>query len=174
MFQIEPCCTQKQWPALRDKIGAYGTRMFHGFGDLSIAELLPVALTRYADTPLLFVCPSLPNAAAEVLAQQLNKTIARRNGKGTMNVISRLTLITDLSKKKSPAASKWLTDNPYGDRLQAYNIQQNDTAIIFPDFAVWGNVNINYNGHFTALVTSNQRVINNLRETYIELIKRQK
>ena len=64
MFLIEPCCTQKHIPALRQKLGTDGTTFFHGYGDLSLAELLPVVLTRYSEADLTVVAPALPNAAA--------------------------------------------------------------------------------------------------------------
>ena len=165
---IEPCCTQKNWPELRKKIGNDGTTFFHAYGDLSIAELLPVMLTRYTDVRMTIVCPSLPNAAAEVLLTWMNKKWARQSG-GDVNVISSLTLITDLRARKSPDASKWVQENPFPGRLMLHNIQQNDTAILLPDIALFGNINMAHNGHFVALATSNQKVISNLSEVYKSL-----
>ena len=55
MQLIEPCCTQKHWPALRRSLGENGTRLFCGFGDLSIDELMSVILNRYSETDMMIV-----------------------------------------------------------------------------------------------------------------------
>lgn len=171
MFLIEPCCTQKHWPALRDRIGEDGTIMFHGYGDLSLAELLPVMLTRYSGADMTLVCPSLPNTTAELLLKWLKAAWAGDNGKGRASIISKLTVITDLRKKKSPVASGWVKNNPHPGRLIIHDVQQNDTVILLPDIAVHGALNLAHNGHFTAIASSNERFIANLRETYNALIK---
>lgn len=172
MFVVEPCCTQKHWPSLRDKIGVDGTTMFHGYGDLALAELMPVMLTRYANVDMMIVCPALPDGAAELLMQWLHKKRTRIDGHGTIDTIAHLSLITDLRKKKSPIASGWQKENPFAGRLILHNIQQNDTCILLPDLAVYGNVNLIHNGHFTAIASTNQRFIKNLRETYQSLLKK--
>ena len=168
---IEPCCTQKHWPALREKIGADGTTMFHGYGDLSLTELMPVMLTRYANVDMMLVCPTLPDGAAELLELWLHKKRTRMDGHGTVDTIAHLTIVSDLRKKKSPIASGWVKENPFPDRLILHNIQQNDTCILLPDLVVYGNLNLIHNGHFTALASTNQRFIKNLRETYQAIIK---
>ena len=165
MFLIEPCCTQRHWPQLREKLGNGGTMFFHGYGDLSIAELLPVILTRYSETDMTIVCPALPDAAANVLQHWMDKKWG-----GSKNVLRHLTLITNLHNKKSPAASKWVKNNPWPDRLVPCNIQQNDTALLLPDIAIYGGLNMSHCGHFTALASTNAKVIENLRTTYRSLI----
>ena len=172
MKLIEPCCTQKQLPALREKIGATGTTICHGYGDLSIAELLPVILTRYSETDMTFVCPVLPDAAAAVLTKWLKKNWARADGKGRADVLARLTLITDMRPRKSPAAAKWVKENPFPERLFLCNVQQNDTAILLPDIVFFGNMNLTYGGHFTAFVSTNKKVVEDFRATYNVLISK--
>jgi len=171
MFTIEPCCTQKQWPALRDRIGKDGTIMFHGYGDLSLEEMLPVVLTRYSGVEMILVCPSLPNTTAELLLKWLNKNWPTPNGAGTINVIAKLAIVADLRKKKSPIASSWLKENPFPERLFLHDVVQNDTALLLPDLAIHGNINLAYNGHFTAIASTNANFIANLRETYKSLIR---
>lgn len=166
MHLIEPCCAPKHLLALRSKLGENGTTFFHGQGDLSFAELLPALLTRYSEVDMMIVTPSLPDTVAKLLDHWMTNQWMTADGAGKVNVIKHLTLITDLRKKKSPIANGWLSDNPFGDRLELHNVQQNDTAIILPDIAMFGNINLTYVGHFTALATKNVRVINNLRKNY--------
>ncbi|MBR6140456.1 MAG: hypothetical protein IKQ37_01655 [Bacteroidaceae bacterium] len=172
MFLIEPCCTQKHWPALRERIGEDGTIMFHGYGDLSLEELLPVVLTRYSEVDMMLVCPSLPNATAGLLLKWLERKWADGDGDSTHNIISRLAVLTDLRKKKSPTASAWLKNNPYPGRLILHDVQQNDTAILLPDLAVHGAFNLVPNGHFTAIASTNANFIANLKEVYSGLVRR--
>lgn len=171
MYLIEPCCTQKHWPTLRDKVGMDKTTMFHGYGDLSLTELLPVMLARYTNVNVTLVCPTLPDAAAELFQEWIKKTRVRSDGQGTVPVIAHLTLMTDLRKKKSPVASGWVKENPFPERITLHNIQQNDTCIMLPDFVVWGNFNLVHNGHFTAMASTNPKFIANLREVYDSLCK---
>jgi len=172
MLQIQPCCTQKHWRELRRSLGKDGAAFFRGAGDLSLTELLPVILLPYEETEMMLVAPTLPDQATNVLRSWLNKTWARMDGKGVMNVLSHVTLITDLSEKHSPVASQWMNDNPFKERLTLCNCQQRDTAIILPDIAIYGNVNMAYNSHFTALVTKSPKTITELRNHYEGLPKR--
>ena len=162
MHIIEPCCTQKHWPEIRKKIGNDGTTFFHGYGDLSINELFPVLFVRYSGVNVTIVCPNLPNTAADILKHWMDKP----------GVISHLTVITNLNYKKSPNASKWVKENPWPERLKLHNVQQNDTAILLPDIAIYGAINMVNSGHFTALATTNQRVIRNLMSVYESLVNR--
>lgn len=166
MLLIEPCCAPKHLLALRNRLGADGTIFWHGYGDLSLAELLPPLLTRYSEVEIVVVAPRLPDAAAKVLLHMMEKQWPTRNGKKKLNTIAHLTLITDLSEKRSPMASVWMKKNPFGERLTLRNVQQNDTAIILPDIALWGTMNLVYGGHFTALATKNARTIATLRGEY--------
>lgn len=171
MILIEPCCAPKNVLALRNKLGESGTTFFHGNGDLSFAELLPALLTRYSEVEMMIVAPSLPDPATKLLNHWMSKQWMSADGKGKIDVIKRLKIITDFRKKKSLMGNSWLTDNPYGKRLELHNVQQNDTAILLPDIALIGNINLTYNGHFTALATKNSRVISNLLKNYEELCK---
>lgn len=168
MFLIEPCCTQLHWPSLRDKLKDNGTRMFHGYGDLSLEELLPVILLIYAETDILLVSPTLPDRAAETLLYWMHHEMPRMDG-SLFHVVNTITIITNLSEKKSPLASTWLTKNPFPGRLALHNVHQNDTALILPDLAIYGAFNLVHNGHFTAIATKNARMIESLRSLYLNL-----
>ena len=154
MYIIEPCCAVRQVMLLRDAIGKDGTKEFKGFGDLSLTELLPAILTRYAETDLLIAAPSLPDQAAEVIMRWMHQQWSRADGRGKLNAIRHLTIIADLSKHKSPVASGWVKDNPFGDRLTLVDKEQEDTVILLPDFAVTGPVNMRYGHEFTATATT--------------------
>ena len=171
MFLIEPCCTQKNIPALRQKLGNDGTTFFHGYGDLSLAELLPVLLTRYSEVDLMVVAPALPNAAAKVLKSMMGKEYPTADGKGVVNAVAKLTLVTDLRKSKSPAASAWLDENPFPGRLTLLDVQQNDTAVLLPDIALYGGINLTYGGHFSGIATKRVRTIQELRSMYERLAR---
>lgn len=170
MHLIEPCCAPKHLLALRSKLGKDGTAFFEGYGDLSLAELLPPLLTRYSEVEMTIVAPALPNAAAAAVRRAMERQLMSIDGKRRLNAVSRLTLITDLREHRSRAASQWLADNPFGSRLVLHDVQQNDTAILLPDIAFFGNINLTYGGHFTALATKNAKVIANLRRHYAELV----
>ena len=169
MHLIEPCCAQKHLLALRESIEPDKTASFHGYGDLSVAELLPALLIRYCETEMLFVAPSLPDEAAETLKGVMRLQRAKMTGRGNLDVVSHLTLVTDLSERKSPLASLWLRENPFADRLTLRNVQQNDTAILLPDIALWGPMNLTYGGHFTAMATENERLMSEMRKNYEHL-----
>lgn len=169
MQLIEPCCAPKHLLAVRDKIGERGTAFFHGLGDLSIREFMDALLIRYCETDMILVTPVLPDVATETVRGIMRLTRARMDGKGNMNVLRHLTLITDFRESKSPVAATWITDNPFGERMTLRNVQQNDTAIILPDIAFVGNINLSYGGHFTAIATANKDVISDLRKNYMAL-----
>ena len=168
MFLIQPCCTQKLIPELRRKIGEGGTTLIHGYGDMSLSELLPVLLTRYTDVELMIVAPAVPDAAARVIAQVMDRMLPVTGG-GQVPLIRRLTLIANLRKNSRYVSAGWLKENPWGERLEAHHVQQNDTAILLPDMGIVGAVNLSYNGHFTAMATRRARTIAQLRETYLSL-----
>jgi len=169
MHLIEPCCAPKQLLALRSKLGDNGTAFWHGYGDLSIAELLPQMLTRYTEVDLIIAAPSLPDMATEIIRKMMERQWRSMDGKGMVYNIRQLTLIADMRKKKSPLANKWLYDNPFDSRLLIHNTQQGDTAIILPDIAFFGNINLTYSGHFTAVATKNTSVIADVRKTLLSL-----
>jgi hypothetical protein len=169
MFLIEPCCTQKHWPELRRRLGEDGTMMWEGYGDLSITELLPVILARYTEVEMMLVAPAVPNRAAEALAYWLRRQLVTIDGMRKVSVLSRLTVVADLSEKRSPLASAWMKENPFGERLILKNVQQNDTALILPDIALYGPMNLTYGKHFTATATKNIKTIAELRKAYANL-----
>lgn len=169
MQLIEPCCSQKHVAQLIDSLGDNGTGLFHGYGDLSLSELFPSVIFRYSETDVLLACPWVPDSLAEVIEYWMRKTWARVNGRGNMDVISRMTVVANLSERKSPEASQWLARNPFPERLTLLSVQQADTAIVMPDLALFGPVNVAYGNHFTATATKNQELIAELRKTYASL-----
>lgn len=163
---IEPCCAQRHMLAVRDAIRTKGTMEIEGYGDLSLTELLPAILTRYADTQLMIVAPTLPNQAVEVIATWMRKTRARADGRGNMNVVAQLTIVSNLSASESPDASQWLKDNPWGERLVLHDMLQDATAILLPDFAIVGPVNMRYGKHFTATAYGKREDVEDLWGKY--------
>lgn len=163
---IEPCCAQRQMKELRNAIMKGGTEEFMGYGDLSLTELLPALLTRYSETELLIAAPSLPDQAAEVIGRWMNRQWSRADGQGKLDVVRHLTLVADLSKDKSPVASGWLNDNPFGGRMTLVDKEQEDTAILLPDLAITGPVNMRYGHQFTARATADAKYIAALWRKY--------
>lgn len=154
MYLIEPCCAKKHLLAVRDAIGKNGTTLFEGYGDLSLTELLPALLTRYSETEMMIVAPSLPDQAASIIKKWMKKQWARADGKGKLDVIAHLTIVADMSEEQSPTASTWLKENPFEGRLTLVDRQQTDTAILLPDMAIIGPVNMKYDKHFIATATT--------------------
>lgn len=171
MYLIEPCCSQKHLRALRKGLDESGTALFHGYGDLGLSELLPALLTSYSETDMMIVTPYLPDATAETIAKWMKKQWARVDGRGKMDVISHLTLVSDFSERRSPMASAWLKENPFSERMTLKNVQQNNTAIVMPDMVITGPINLTYGGHFTALATNNARTIETLRSAYEKMVQ---
>jgi hypothetical protein len=131
-----------------------------------MAELLPAVVTHYSGSDVMLVAPSVPDMVAEVINTWMVRQWERMDGKGKMDVIAHLTLVADLSERRSPMASEWISKNPFGERMTLKNVQQNDTAILLPDIALVGPMNLTYGGHFTALATKNARTIETLRGMY--------
>ena len=164
---IEPCCAVKHLMQLRDAIGKNGTARFECFGDMSLTELLPAILTRYSETELMIVAPQLPDQAAEVIGKWMTRQWARKDGAGKLDVVSRLTVIASLSRKKSPMASLWKRDCPFGDRLTLVdNGRVTDYVILLPDFAITGFRNLRYGEHFTATATTDAGQVRALWERF--------
>ena len=168
---IEPCCAGRHMLSVRDAIGTKGMMEIEGYGDLSLTELLPVILTRYAETELMIVAPTLPDQATEVIATWMRRTIARMDGNGRLNSIRRLTIVSDLSETASPDASAWLNENPYGERLVLHDIRQDATAILLPDFAIEGPVNMRYGHHFTAMAYGKREDVDGLWTKYRGMVE---
>ena len=166
MHLIEPCCAQKHLSELRGKLRKSGTVEFEGYGDLSLTELLPPLVTHYNGVELLIAAPSLPDQAADAVKSCMRKEWARIDGSGKIPVITHLTIVTDLRRKKSPVASQWLRDNPFGGRLSLVDRRQDDTAILMPDLAITGPVNMRYGEHFVATATTEAGRVAALWEQY--------
>ena len=154
MRLIEPCCAKKHMMLLRDAIAGGATTQFEGYGDLSLAELLPAILTRYCEAEMIIAAPTLPDQAAETIISWMRRDMARMDGRGRLYYVRRLTVIADLSEERSPMASQWKAGNPYPERLRLVDMQQDDTAILLPDFAITGPVNMQYANHFVATATT--------------------
>lgn len=163
---IQPCCAQKELRELRNILEKEGTAQMEGYGDLSLTELLPAMLTRYSNAEMLIAAPSLPDQAAEIIATWMRKQWARMDGCGNVNVIARLTIVSDLSEAASPDASVWLKENPYGERLVLHDMRQDATAILLPDFAIEGPVNMRYGKHFTATAYGKREDVDGLWMKY--------
>lgn len=163
---IEPCCAQRHVKELRSAIKNGGTVEFMGYGDMSLTELLPALMTRYSETEMLIAAPSIPDQAAEAIARCMGRQWSRADGQGKLDVVSHLTIIADLSPEKSPAASGWLEDNPFGGRLTLVGKEQEDTVILLPDLAITGPVNLRYGHEFTATATTIPGEVKALWEKY--------
>lgn len=166
MHLIEPCCVSRHLRMLRDKIGRNGEAQFHGYGDLSLTELLPAMLTRYSETKMIIAAPSIPDQAAGVISKMMRKQWASASGNGKLDVISHLTIIADLSSEESYAINVWLKDNPFGKRLKLVDSRQEETVILLPDFAITGPVNLCYGNNFTARATTKQPTVTALWEKF--------
>lgn len=168
---IQPCCATKQFMMLRDAIGNNGATQFQGFGDLSLTELLPAMLTRYAETEMMIIAPALPDQSAEIIGRWMRRQMARMDGKGKLNYISKLTIIADLSPEQSPIASGWAENNPFAGRLELINKAQEETALLLPDIAVTGPLNMRYGREFTCSVTSVPENVRKLWKQYERIAK---
>ena len=129
---------------------------------MSISELLPALLTRYSQTSLLIMAPELPDQAAEAVARWMKRRWALNDGSGRVDVVSRLTVITDLDESVSPMAAGWLKDDPFGGRMTLVGRRQPETVILLPDIAVVGPVNMRYGRNFTATVTTVREQVDRL------------
>lgn len=172
MRLIEPCCAAKQFMLLRDAIGKNGKTQFEGYGDLSLTEILPAILTRYSETEMMIVAPRIPDQAANVISQWLHKSWARMDGRGKIDCLSKLTIMADLSGETSPLASTWLTSNLFGSRLSLVNRKTNDTALLLPDIAITGPLNMQYDSHFVCTVTTIPSEVLALWKEYARLTRR--
>lgn len=156
----------KHLQELRNAIGKNGQTSFKGYGDLSLAEFLPALLTRYSETRMLLAAPTLPLQSVTVLSKWMKRQWARMDGKGKLDVIQHLDIITDLSKKGSPALQDWVSDNPFGERLSLHNVQHEEYVILLPDIAILGFSNMQYADPFVATVTTKPEVVDELWKKY--------
>lgn len=156
---IQPCCAHKHLSELRSKLGEDGTEKIEGYGDLSLNELLPPLVTHYTGTMLLIAAPSLPDQATDIIKRCMTKEWTHPSGRGRIPAVTHLTVVADLSEGKSPAASQWLKENPWGGRLTLVDREQEETAILLPDFAITGPVNMRYGHHFEATATTKPETV---------------
>lgn len=163
---IQPCCSQKHLSELRSILGKNGTAEFEGYGDLSLTELLPPLVNHYNGTALLIAATALPDQAADVIKACMGKYWALVDGSGKTPAITHLTIIADLSEGKSPKASQWLKENPWDGRLTLVDTAQEETAILLPDFAINGPVNMRYGNPFTATATTEPEKVKALWEKF--------
>jgi hypothetical protein len=140
-----------------------------GFGDLSLTELLPALLMRYDSIEMMIVAPALPEQATDVIRASLRKQRARRDGRGNLDVISHLTIITDLSNEYSQLASLWQKNNSFGERLKLVDLQQEDTVILLPDIVLYGPINLRYGHQFEATIATLPEVVERFWEKYRKL-----
>lgn len=169
MYLIKPCCAPQQMQILRSNVGNAGTVQFEGYGDLSLTELLPALLTRYNNTELLIAAPTMPAQATDIITKWMRWQWAKMDGSGKVDVIKHLTIVTNLRKRKSAEMSQWLKDNPFGERLTLCDVKQTDTAILLPDFAIVGPVNMQYGYHFVATATGKKEDVDALWQQYTKL-----
>ena len=166
MYLIQPCCAQKNLLRVRDAIKKGGTTQFEGYGDLSLAELLKPLLTRYGEVEMMIIAPSLPDMAAEAIDREMNRQWSRNDGPGKVNEIGHLTIMARLEKESSVTITNWIEQRPFGDRLTLIDQEQEETAILLPDFAITGPVNMRYNKHFVAEATTDMEKVGALWEKY--------
>ena len=166
MHLIQPCCAQKHLSELRSILKKNDTTEIEGYGDLSLAELLPALVTHYNGVDLLIAAPAVPDQAADAIRSCMRKEWALIDGSGMIPHITHLTIVTSLNRKKSPEVSHWKKENPFGDRLTLIDRQQDETAIVLPDFAITGPVNMQYGERFTATATTKPERVAELWEQY--------
>lgn len=166
MHIIQPCCTKKNLLAVREAVGGNGTTLFKGFGDLSLTELLPAILTRYSETEMMIVAPSIPDQAADIIKRWMKRQWARQDGKGKLNVIGHITIAADLSEEASPVASQWVRENPFDGRMTLVDRKTADTAILLPDMAIVGPVNMRYDKPFIATLTTGSQHVADIWEHF--------
>lgn len=158
---------------LREAIKHGGKTQFQGFGDLSLTELLPALLTRYSETELLIAAPAIPDQAADIIHRWVKKQWARMDGKGKIDVVSKLTIVADLSAEQSPKVSEWLKENPFPGRLVLADkpVAADQQALLLPGIAITGPLNLRYGQNFTCAVTTIQDEVDGLWKQYARLAR---
>lgn len=165
MMIIEPCCAKKHLSRLRESIKGGGTRSFECYGDMSLTELMPAMMTRYAEAEMLIACPSFPDQAADAVAIEMRRRWSRADGQGKMDEIAHLTVITDTSR--APQLMMWLAGDTFDGRLKVVDShREEEYVILLPDFAILGFRNMRYGEHFTAIAITEQTRVDALWERY--------
>ena len=155
---------------LRKALKQGGRDQIRGYGDTSLTELLPALLTSYNETELMIVAPAIPDQASEIIAKWAKWQWVCIDGR-KIYVLQHLTIIADLSPEQSPMASEWLKENPFGDRLTLVDKAQDDTALLLPDIAITGPLNLRYGQNFTCDVTTVQEEVDALWKQYSKLTR---
>lgn len=156
---------------LRKTLKQGGRDQIRGYGDMSLTELLPALLTSYNETELMIVAPVIPDQAAEIINTWMRWQWVKVDGSGKIHVLTHLTIIADLSPEQSPMVSEWLKENPFGDRLTLVDKAQDDTALLLPDIAITGPLNLRYGQNFTCDVTTVQEEVDALWKQYSKLTR---
>ena len=84
----------------------------------------------------------------------------------------KLSIIADLSEEASPAVNLWLANNPFPDRLVLVNKPQDDTALLLPDIAITGPLNMRYDKEFVCNVSTIPSEVSDLWSVYSKLAKK--
>ena len=171
MHIIEPCCSHRQMADLRKALRGGGRDQIRGYGDMSLTEMLPALLTGYNETEMMIVAPAIPDQAADIITTWMRWQWAKIDGSGKFHLLTRLTIIADLSEEKSPVASEWLKDNPWGDRLVLVDKTQDDTALLLPDIAITGPLNLRYGSNFVCDVTTIGEEVGELWKQYLKTVR---
>ena len=156
---------------LRKALKQGGRDQIRGYGDMSLTELLPALLTSYNETELMIVAPVIPDQAAEIIRTWVKWQWVKVDGSGKIYALTHLTIIADLSPEQSPMASEWLKENPFSDRLTLVDKAQDDTALLLPDIAITGPLNLRYGQNFTCDVTTVQEEVDALWKQYSKLTR---
>ena len=158
---------------LRKALAGGGRDEVRGYGDMSLTELLPALLTYYNETELLICAPTIPDQAARIIETWARWQWARMDGKGKMYALTKLTIIADLSPEQSPEASEWLKENPFAGRLTLADkpVAADQQALLLPDLAILGPLNLRYGANFTCTATTVQEEVDGLWKQYARLTR---
>lgn len=158
---------------LRKALAGGGRDEVRGYGDMSLTELLPALLTSYNETELMIVAPAIPDQAADIIKTWARWQWARMDGAGKIYALTKLTIIADLSAEQSPKASEWLKENPFPGRLVLADktVAADQQALLLPDIAITGPLNLRYGQNFTCAVTTIQDEVDGLWKQYARLAR---
>ena len=158
---------------LRKALAGGGRDEVRGYGDMSLTELLPALLTYYNETELLICAPAIPDQAARIIETWARWQWARMDGKGKMYALTKLTIIADLSAEQSPKASEWLKENPFAGRLTLADkpVAADQQALLLPDLAILGPLNLRYGKNFACTATTVQEEVDALWKQYVRLTR---
>ena len=156
IITIEPCCANKHWKKVLAELELKKTVLIEGYGDMTLNELLPVALGRCQEAEVIITAPLMPEELCRTIGTLLYHTWALPDG-GNINKIAHMRVITDARASKSPAVMEWA--KRYGGQVELASCQQNDTMVLVTDsnsaddMAIVGPVNVQPCGQWTTMVT---------------------